>query len=196
MGVRQGTTGFALGAPFPNLVLNDRAISRKAIKGNRGERIRKDIKRRGGARMRRILLLLILMGFIPGLVFSGGLTSTEKSKVESDATDAFNRIIRLWKDGRFEDLYEHGYRRSQIPLSKENFVIKMRNKSHEFASSWETIRDMEAEVASHKLVYVRAKIGYRSKGGGDTKFLTGTYRVEFEGDRWRIDLSKILRSPF
>jgi hypothetical protein len=75
-------------------------------------------------------------------------------------------------------------------------VIKMRNKSYELASSWETIRDIEAEVASHKLVYVRAKIGYRSKVGGDTKFRTETYRIEFEGDRWRIDLSKILRNPF
>jgi hypothetical protein len=57
------------------------------------------LKGEGEPRMRRILFLLILMGFIPGLVFSGDLTSTEKRKIESDATDAFNRIIPLegWK---------------------------------------------------------------------------------------------------
>ena len=153
-------------------------------------------KRKRDARMRRFFPLLILMSLIPSLAFSGSLRPTEKKEIESDATAAFHMIIRLWKDGKFEDLYEHGYRRSQIPLTKENFVTKMRNKSHEFASSWETIRDMETEVASRKLVYVKAKIGYRSKGGGDTKFVTGTYRVEFERGRWRIDLSKVLRSPF
>jgi hypothetical protein len=146
--------------------------------------------------MRRIFFLFILAGFIPSLVFSAGLTPSEKRKIESDATDAFHVILRLWKDGKFEDLYECGNRRSQTSISKENFVIKMRKKSYEWASSWETIRDIEAEVASHKLVYMRAKIGYRSKGGGDTKFRTGTYRIELEGDRWRIDLSKISRSPF
>jgi hypothetical protein len=145
---------------------------------------------------KRILLLIVLVSLIPSLAFSGSLTPTEKRKIESDATEAFDMIFRLWKDGKYEDLYEYGYRRSQTSISKENFVIKMRNKSYELASSWETIRDIEAEVASHKLVYVRAKIGYRSKRGGDTKFRTETYRIEFEGDRWRIDLSKILRNPF
>jgi hypothetical protein len=145
---------------------------------------------------KRILLLIVLVSLIPSLAFSGGLTPTEKRTIESDAIDVFNIIFRLWKDGKYEDLYEYGYRRSQASISKENFVIKMRNKSYELASSWETIRDIEAEVASHKLVYVRAKIGYRSKVGGDTKFRTETYRIEFEGDRWRIDLSKILRNPF
>jgi hypothetical protein len=136
------------------------------------------------------------MGLIPSLTFSGGLTPTEKRKIESDVTDTFNIILRYWKDGKFGDLYEYGYRRNQTSISKEKFMIKMRNKPYELASSWETIRDIEAEVASHKLVYVRAKMGYRSKGGGDTKFRNETYRIEFEGDRWRIDLSKILRSPF
>jgi hypothetical protein len=146
--------------------------------------------------IKRILLLVALMSLIPNFSFSRDLTPTEKRKIESDATEAFDMIFRLWKDGKYEDLYEHGYRRSQTSISKENFVIKMRNKSHELASSWEAIRDIEAEVVSRRLVYVRAKIGYRKKVGGDTKFRTETYRIEFEGDRWRIDLTKILRNPF
>lgn len=146
--------------------------------------------------IKRILFLFMVMSLIPSLVFPGSLSTTEKRKIESDATEAFDRIFHLWKDGKFEDLYEYGYRRSQTSISKEDFVIKMKNKFYELASSWETIRDLEAEVASLKLVYVKAKVGYKKKGGGDTKFLTGTYRVEFEGDQWRIDLSKILRSPF
>ena len=144
----------------------------------------------------RILILFMVIILIPSLVFPGGLTKTEKRKIESDATEVFDKIFHLWKDGKFEDLYEYGYRRNQTSISKEDFVMKMKNKSYELASSWETIRDLEAEVASLKLVYVKAKIGYKKKGGGDTKFLTGTYRVEFEGDQWRMDLSKILRSPF
>jgi len=145
---------------------------------------------------KRILLLIVLVSLIPSLAFSGSLTPTEKRKIESDATDAFDMIFRLWKDGKYEDLYEYGVRRSHTSISKENFVVKMRSKSYELALSWETIRDIEAEVTSHKLVYVRAKIGYRNKSGGDTKFRTETYRIEFEGDKWRIDLSKILRNTF
>jgi hypothetical protein len=147
--------------------------------------------------IRRNLLLLVLVSLVPSLAFSGSLTTTEKKKIESDATDAFNMMFGLWRAGKYEDLYEYGCRKSHTSISKENFLIKMRKKSYELASSWETIRDIEAEVSSRKLVYVRAKIGYRSKArAGDTKFRTETYRLELEGDRWRIDLSKILRSPF
>ena len=147
--------------------------------------------------VRRNLLLLVLMSLVPSLAFAGGLTATEKKNIESDAIAAFDTMFGLWKDGKYEDLYEYGSRRSHASMSKEKFVMKMRKKSYELASSWETIRDREAEVASRKLVYISAKIGYRSKGGpGDTKFRTETYRLELEGDRWRIDLSKILRSPF
>ena len=137
------------------------------------------------------------MSLIPSLAFAGGLTATEKKKIESDATGAFDIMFGLWKAGKYEDLYEYGSRKSHSSISKEDFVTRMTKKSYELASSWETIRDLEAEVASRKLVYVRAKIGYRSKKGvGDTKFRTETYRLELGGDRWRIDLSKILRSPF
>ena len=147
--------------------------------------------------IRRNLLLLVLVSLIPSLAFAGGLTATEKKKIESDATGAFDLMFGLWKAGKYEDLYEYGSRKSHASISKEDFVIKMRKKSYELASSWETIRDRETEASSRKLVYVRAKIGYRSKGGAaDTKFRTETYRLELEGDRWRIDLSKILRSPF
>jgi hypothetical protein len=106
-------------------------------------------------------------------------------------------MFGLWKAGKYEDLYGYGNRKSHSSISKEQFVTKMKKKSYELASSWEAIRDIETDAASRKSVYIKAKMGYRSKGGaGDTKFRTETYRLELEGDRWRIDLSKILRSPF
>jgi hypothetical protein len=147
--------------------------------------------------VRRKLLLLVFLSLVPSLALSAGLTATEKQKIESDATGAFNMMVGLWKAGKYQDLYEYGCRKNHTSIPKENFVIGMEKKSYELASSWETIRNIQIEVASRKLVYVRAKIGYRSKGGvGDTRFRTETYRLQLEADRWRIYLAKILRSPF
>ncbi|HVO83323.1 MAG TPA: hypothetical protein VMU60_02745, partial [Syntrophobacteria bacterium] len=106
--------------------------------------------------IRRTLLLLVLVSLVPSLAFSGSLTPIEKKNIESDATDAFNMMFGLWKAGKYENLYEYGSRKSHASISKENFVIRMRKKSYELASSWETIRDREAEVASRKLVYMKA----------------------------------------
>jgi hypothetical protein len=155
------------------------------------------VSKKGEAMIRRNILLLVLVSLMPSPAFSAGLTATEQSKIESDATGVFNVMVNLWKAGRYEDLYEYGYRKNHTFIPKENFVNKMKKKSYELASSWETIRDIQTQVFSPNLVYVRAKIGYRPKGGiGDTRFRSETYRLQLEGDRWRIDLSKILRSPF
>jgi hypothetical protein len=71
----------------------------------------------------------------------------------------------------------------------------MKNKSWELSTSWETIRDVEADVVSPRSVYLRVKLGFRRKTGGDTRFVTETFQMTLEGDRWRTGLYKILSCP-
>lgn len=141
---------------------------------------------------RSIFIFLVL---IPTLVLSANLTPTEKRRIEYEAAEALKTMISLWKDGKFEELYEYGNRANQVSISKENFIRQMHHKSWVLASSWETIRNVEGDVASSRSVYVRAKIGYKRKMGGDPRFVTETFKMSLEGGRWRTDLSKILRSP-
>src|SRR5512139_1594627 len=80
---------------------------------------RDNAKQEGGAMIRRHLLLLVLVGLMPSLALAGGLTATEKKKIESDATGAFDMMFGLWKAGKYEDLYEYGSRKSHTSISKE-----------------------------------------------------------------------------
>jgi hypothetical protein len=146
--------------------------------------------------IKRSFLFFFFALSLPSLVCSGELTSVERRRIESEATDAFNVILHLWKEGKYEDLYGHGHRKSQSSHSKEDFMSKMRKKVNEMALSWEKVRDVEAEVVSRKLAYVKAKIGYRKKKGGETRFVTESYRMTHEDSQWRIDLSQLIRSPF
>lgn len=79
-------------------------------------------------------------------------------------------------------------------ISKESFIRQMKNKSYVIASSWEAIRDIEVNAASSTSAYVRAKIGYKYKHGGDTKFATDTFEMHLDGGKWRIGLYRILYS--
>ena len=117
-------------------------------------------------------------------------------KIESEVTDTFNTIISLWKEGKFEALYEYGTLSSKTNLAKENFVSRMGNKTWGLAPSWETIRDIDIKVdMKHPtFVYASARIGYKPKIAGDTIFRTETYRFMLEHGTWRIDLSKILKA--
>jgi hypothetical protein len=120
---------------------------------------------------------------------------TGRSKVESDAADAFQAIVSHWKDGNFEAVYQYGTHKSRAGIAKENFVQKMGKKSWGLASSWETIRNIEAEFKSSTVVYITAKIGYKQRQGGDVRALTESFEMKLENGLWRTDLSKILQAP-
>jgi hypothetical protein len=118
--------------------------------------------------------------------------SLNLNKIESDVMESFRTIVSLWKDKKYNLLYEWGDRKSRMAINKEDFERRMANKNLELASSWETLKDVNVEIKSPALAYVTAKIGYRSKKGGDTQFRTETYPMAFENGSWKINLQKIL----
>ena len=115
-------------------------------------------------------------------------------RIESDVTDAFKNIISLWKDNKFDDLYDCGDRKSHTNMAREDFRKRMEKKSRELATSWETVRDVKVDVKNATLAYVTARIGYRPKQGGETHTRTETYEMKFETGTWRINLMKVLDS--
>jgi hypothetical protein len=132
---------------------------------------------------------------IPTSLVSADLTPEERRRIGSSAREALKEVISLWKDGKYEELYEYGYRTNQVSLSKENFIRRMKNKSWELSTAWEAVRDVEADVVSPRSVYVRARLGFRKKTADETRFVTETFQMTMEGDRWRTGLYKIISCP-
>lgn len=124
-----------------------------------------------------------------------GEQKVSKRRIESDAADALQTIISFWKDEKYEALYEYGTHSSRAGMARENFIHKMEKKSWGLASSWETVQNIEAESKSPTVVYVTAKIGHKSKQGGNIKILTETFQMKLENGVWKTDLSKILKAP-
>jgi hypothetical protein len=145
--------------------------------------------------MRKIGIFVALTLIIASPCFSTDLTPGEKRRIGSNAENALMEIISLWKNGKYEDLYEYGHRTDHVGLTKESFIGQMKRKSWGLATSWETIRDIEVDVVSPTLVYLRAKVGFKRNAGGDTRFSTVTFQMILEDDRWRTSLFKILWSP-
>ncbi len=145
--------------------------------------------------LRKIIFLLAILLIIPTSLLSTDLTPEERRRIGSSAQEALKEVISLWKDGKYEELYEYGYRTNQVSLSKENFIRRMKNKPWELSTAWEAVRDVEADVVSPRSVYVRAKLGFRKKTGDETRFVTETFQMTMEGDRWRTGLYKIISCP-
>jgi hypothetical protein len=114
------------------------------------------------------------------------------NKIEADVIESVKTILSLWKDGKYDALYDHGDQKSRMSVNREAFEYRMTKKGIGLASSWETVRDIKVEVKSATLAYATAKIGFKPTRGGETKFHTETYRMSFEKGMWKINLSKIL----
>lgn len=145
--------------------------------------------------LRKIIFLLATLLVIPTSLLSADLTPGEKARIGSSAEEALREVISLWKDGKYEELYEYGYRTNQVSLSKENFIRRMNNKSWKLSTARETIRDVATDVVSPRSVYVRARLEFRRKTGGETRVVTETFQMTMEGDRWRTGLYKIISCP-
>jgi len=115
-----------------------------------------------------------------------------KNKIEGDVMESVKTILSLWKDGRYDLLYDWGDRKSRTTVNKEDFEHRMRKKGIGLASSWETLRDIQVDVKSATLAYATVKIGFKLLKGGETKFRTEIYRMSLEKGMWKISLTKLL----
>jgi hypothetical protein len=117
-----------------------------------------------------------------------------KNRIEGDVVESIKTILSLWKDEKYNELYDHGDQKSRRTISREDFERQMRKKGFGLASSWETLREVQVDVQSATLAYATVRIGLKSKKGGETKFRTETYRLPFEKGMWKINLRKILQT--
>jgi uncharacterized protein (UPF0335 family) len=118
----------------------------------------------------------------------------DRNRIEGDVIESVKRILSLWKDGRYNELYDQGDQKSRRGISREDFEHRMRKKGIGLASSWEILRDIQVDIESATLAYATAKIGFRPKHGGQTIFRTETYRLSFEKGMWKVGLQKILQT--
>jgi hypothetical protein len=105
----------------------------------------------------------------------------------SSARAAFEQILDLWRDGRYNDLYELTQRSGKS--AKEDFAKKLENGSYKPACCWQKMQDVSVHIENDDFAVVRAKIGL--EGGGDTTFKTRSYKLVREGDVWRISQSDL-----
>ena len=123
-----------------------------------------------------------------------GKESINKNRIEGDVIESVKTILSLWKDGKYNELYDHGDQKSRRAIGREDFENRMRKKGIGLGSSWETLRDIQVDVESATLAYATVRIGLKPKKGGETKFRTETYRLPFEKGMWKINLQKILQT--
>jgi hypothetical protein len=137
--------------------------------------------------MRRISLLavlLIILSAIPAQArrraASGQTPDTTSS--EQDVLRDFEKILDLWRDGRYGDLFE---RTAGGKESKEQFAKRLTSAPRRPACCWEKMQEARVSLKSDRAATVRARLGFEG-GVSGTEFVTKGIKLKKEDGLWII----------
>ncbi len=160
------------------------------------------IKRGAIALVVGVFILSLLTGLRSGTAQE---QTTHESKLIAFAAErSLAHLVRLWKDKRFDALYKLGTFASQVDISPEGFERQMGFATRTLQCCWQTIQDIESTVESPRRVYVKARLGFKTKeflvlqeqhrtiARGFAEEETLTFLLQFERQQWRLDLFRLL----
>jgi hypothetical protein len=150
-------------------------------------------------------LLIVFLGSSLWIQSALGLES-EQEQIARDAEKAFEKIINLWKEEQYEELYDHGRLESQRLVPKQDFVRLMQDSPVRLQCCWATVQEVKGVTTSPTEVYVKAKLGYElfstivtdspavshRRLKATSTFKEGTFLLNQEQGGWKIDLADLL----
>lgn len=116
------------------------------------------------------------------------------------AVQALERILSLWHDGAFEDLYEAGTAETRRLLGADEFRLRMSAEACRPACCFVAFRLAEAVPLGRTRVLVRGTVGFELTLTGPARPLPRrrcapeerAYVLEWQEGRWRIPLTDLL----
>lgn len=120
----------------------------------------------------------------------------EQRRIEAEALEAFRRVISLWQEEVYFELYDHGMAASRARLPREEFAQRMVELAWVPEGELNP-RFLSAQYRFRTVVYITARVPYRHKFNPENRFVKEqTLLLRREDGQWKIDLVALIRSPF
>lgn len=144
--------------------------------------------------MRRIsllALLLIVLSALPSQARSraGSGKSRAVTSSEQEVLRDFEQILDLWRDGRYDDLYERTWGGKE---SREQFGKRLASAPRKPACCWEKIQDARVSIKGERTAVVKARLGFEGSVPG-TEFVTKGIKLTKDGGLWIISQADLLK---
>ena len=141
--------------------------------------------------MRRTLplaFLLLMLSIIPAHAKSRGTKAQPAdAATEQEVLRDFEQILDLWRDGKYEQLFEHT---AEGRDSKELFAKKLASAPRRPACCWEKMQEVRISLTGERTALVRARLGFEGNVSG-TEFVTRGIKLKKENGTWIISQSDL-----
>lgn len=138
--------------------------------------------------MRRTLALFLVLFSLFVATSAGAKTPyLPASELSAEVQRDFEKILDLWRDGNYGDLYERTF--TGGGESKERFAKKLAAAPRRPVCCWEKLQEVKITIKDDASALVRAKLGF--EGEGDTVFVTRTFKLRKEDGVWQLSQTDI-----
>ncbi|MCH8884407.1 MAG: hypothetical protein IIA41_13050 [SAR324 cluster bacterium] len=120
----------------------------------------------------------------------------ERESIEQEALDAFRRMITLWREELYFELYEEGWAASRERVSLESFAERMVELAWLPQGELDD-KFLKPDFRHRTMVYIQARLAFQHKFDPTQRFEKDHSALLLkENGRWRIDLVQLVRSPY
>ncbi|WP_298434038.1 hypothetical protein [Geobacter sp.] len=126
---------------------------------------------------------LVLALLLPAGAGAGG----GRAALLQEARYGFEEILDLWRDGRYDRLYD----RTTGDIERGRFVEQLLYASRIPACCWEKLRDVTVSWAGEGKVSLTATLGMEVEGVG-TRFVTRSFLLVRDRGVWKVPAGDIL----
>lgn len=132
------------------------------------------------SRFLMLVVVLLLLTFT-----ATTYAATPVAEIEKDMSDTLD----LWREGRYEQLYESLSHRSKI--SKEKFVIRMRETSIRPSCCWQKMENFKVLNENRTEATVYVKIGLDGTSN-PSESVTREFKLSHDEGTWKMYLNDII----
>jgi hypothetical protein len=134
------------------------------------------------------MLMTILACLLTALPLWGRQVAADAEAVRSEAVRGFEEILDLWRDGKFDELYQRTLISGKD--TKESFTRRMASSRLKPSCCWEKMQEVGVSIKTPSSVVIRAKLGMDAPG--EMEYKTKSFKLSKEDGVWRISRSEIL----
>lgn len=134
------------------------------------------------------MLVVLLLCLLAALPLWGRQAAVDDEAIRSDAVRGFETILDLWRDGRYDELYQRTLISGKD--TKESFSRRMAAAPLKPSCCWEKMQEVDVRVKTPTSVVVSARLGLDAPGALEYK--TKAFKLLLEDGKWRIARSDLL----
>ena len=132
---------------------------------------------------------------VPGIT-TAEPNAFEKANLEAAALQAFQRVLAMWREEVYFELYANGTQESRDRMVQENFAQRMVELAW-VPDGVPNPKYITPDFRHRTMIFIKARVPYRHKFNPDKRFSKDqSFLMQMENGSWRVDLVQLVRSPF